>query len=164
MTLSAFKNKATTQHTARNSKGTAMQISARNQLKGTVSAVKDGAVNGIVAIDLGDATVCADITMESIKDLGLAEGKNAVAIIKSTNVMFAAGDQRIAGISARNQLVGTVTTIRKGAVNGHVGLQLPGGAVVTGSITNSAIEELGLEVGAPAVAIVKSTDVIVGVE
>lgn len=141
-----------------------MQISARNQLKGTVTAVKDGAVNGIVIISLGENTVTADITMESIKELGLAEGKDAIAIIKASNVMFGAGSERIAGISARNQLIGTVATIKKGAVNGHVGLELADGSTVTGSITNAAIDELGLEVGAPAIAIVKSTDVIVGVE
>lgn len=141
-----------------------MKISARNQLKGTVASVTDGAVNGIVLISLGDVTITADITMASIKELGLAEGKDAIAIIKASNVMFAAGDAPIKGISARNQLVGTVSTIKKGAVNGHVGLELADGSIVTGSITNAAIDDLGLEVGAPAVAIVKSTDVIVGVE
>lgn len=141
-----------------------MKISARNQLKGTVASVTDGAVNGIVLISLGDTTITADITMASIKELDLAEGKDAIAIIKASNVMFAAGDAPIKGISARNQLVGTVSTIKKGAVNGHVGLELADGSIVTGSITNAAIDDLGLEVGAPAVAIVKSTDVIVGVE
>lgn len=141
-----------------------MKISARNQLKGVVSSVKDGAVNGIVVINLGEDTITADITMESIKELGLAEGKDAVAIIKASNVMFAAGSERVAGISARNQLAGTVATVKKGAVNGHVALELADGNIVTGSITNAAIDDLGLEVGAPAVAIVKSTDVIVGVE
>lgn len=141
-----------------------MKISARNQLKGTVTAVEDGAVNGIVRISLGETTITADITMTSIKDLGLAEGKDAIAIIKATNVMFGAGNEPIKGISARNQLVGTVTTIQKGAVNGHVALELADGNVVTGSITNASIDDLGLEVGGPAVAIVKSTDVIIGVE
>lgn len=98
-----------------------MKISARNQLKGTVVSVAEGAVNGVVAIDLGNnGVVKADITMESIKELGLAVGKEAYAIIKATNVMFAAGSQRIAGISARNQLAGTVAKVTEGAVNGHV--------------------------------------------
>ncbi len=141
-----------------------MKLSARNQLKGTVSAVKDGAVNGIVSLDIGGGAISADITMASIKELGLAEGKDAIAIIKASNVMFAAGDTPIKGISARNQLVGTVSTIKKGAVNGHVTLELAGGGIVTGSITNTAIDDLGLEVGTPAVAIIKSTDVMVGVE
>lgn len=141
-----------------------MKISARNQLKGVVSAVKDGAVNGIVRLDLGGSAITADITMASIKELGIAEGKEAYAIVKASNVMFAAGSEPVKGISARNQLVGTVSTIKKGAVNGHVALELSDGNIVTGSITNAAIDDLGLEVGAPAIAIVKSTDVIVGVE
>lgn len=141
-----------------------MKISARNQLKGVVSAVKDGAVNGIVCLDLGGSAITADITMASIKELGIAEGKEAYAIVKASNVMFAAGSEPVKGISARNQLVGTVSTIKKGAVNGHVALELSDGNIVAGSITNAAIDDLGLEVGAPAIAIVKSTDVIVGVE
>lgn len=141
-----------------------MKISARNQLKGVVSAVKDGAVNGIVCLDLGGSAITADITMASIKELGIAEGKEAYAIVKASNVMLAAGSEPVKGISARNQLVGTVSTIKKGAVNGHVALELSDGNIVTGSITNAAIDDLGLEVGAPAIAIVKSTDVIVGVE
>lgn len=141
-----------------------MKISARNMLKGTVSSVAEGAVNGVVAIDLGEMTVKADITMEAIEELGLKEGVEAYAIIKASNVMFAAGNERIAGISARNQLAGTVESVKKGAVNGHVSLKLADGSVIKGSITNEAIDELGLAEGAPALAVVKSTDVIVGVE
>lgn len=141
-----------------------MKISARNQLKGTISAVSEGAVNGVVAIDLGDTTIKADITMEAIADLGLKEGMTTYAIIKATNVMFAAGTERVSCISARNQLAGTVAEVKKGAVNGHVSLKLADGNVIKGSITNEAIDDLGLTEGAPALAIVKATDVIVGVE
>lgn len=145
-------------------KGIAMKISARNQLKGTVSSVAEGAVNGVVTINLGGTSVKADITMEAIRELGLEEGVTAYAIIKATNVMFAAGSERISGISARNQLAGTVEAVNKGAVNGHVTLKLADGNTIKGSITNEAIDELGLVEGAAALAIVKSTDVIVGVE
>ena len=141
-----------------------MKISARNQLKGIVSSVSEGAVNGIVAIDLGEDTVKASITMEAIEDLGIKEGVTAYAVIKATSVMFAAGSKRIAGISARNQLAGTVESVKKGAVNGHVALKLSDGSIIKGSITNDAIDELGLTEGVAALAIVKSTDVIVGVE
>ena len=137
-----------------------MKISARNQLKGTVSAIAEGAVNGVVSIDLGSTMVKADITMEAINDLGLKEGTDAMAII----VMFAAGSERIQGISARNQIAGTIASVKKGAVNGHVAIETPEGARIMGSITNEAIEDLGLAEGAAALAIVKSTDVIVGVE
>ena len=141
-----------------------MKISARNQLKGTVSAVSEGAVNGIVTIDLGSTQIKADITMEAIKDLGLKEGMDAVAIVKASNVMFATDTERVAGISARNQIAGTVVSVKKGAVNGHVAIETADGARIMGSITNEAIDELGLAEGGKALAIVKATDVIVGVE
>ena len=141
-----------------------MKISARNQLKGTVSAVSEGAVNGIVTIDLGSTQIKADITMEAIKDLGLKEGMDAVAIVKASNVMFATDTERVAGISARNQIAGIVVSVKKGAVNGHVAIETADGARIMGSITNEAIDELGLAEGGNALAIVKATDVIVGVE
>lgn len=141
-----------------------MKISARNQLKGTISAVAEGTVNGVVTIDLGSTQIKADITMEAIKDLGLKEGMDAVAIVKASNVMFVAGTERVAGISARNQIAGTVASVKKGAVNGHVAIETADGARIMGSITNEAIDELGLAEGGKALAIVKATDVIVGVE
>ena len=139
-----------------------MKISARNQLKGTISNIAEGAVNGVVTIDLGANQMKADITMESIKELGLAVGGEAFAIVKATNVMFA--NTKIPGISARNQLAGKIISVREGAVNGHVSIELPDGNRISGSITNSAIEDLGLVEGKDAVAIIKATDVIVGIE
>ena len=141
-----------------------MRISARNQLKGTIVKVVEGAVNGVVVISLGEEEVKADITRESIKELGLTEGKAAYAVIKATNVMFASGTERITNISARNQLAGTIVKVTEGAVNGHVSLEMADGNVVSGSITNEAIESLGLKVGDPALAVIKATDVMVGIE
>lgn len=141
-----------------------MKISARNQLAGTVAAVKEGAVNGVVTIKVGDHTIKSDITMEAIKDLGLVEGKKAIAIIKASNVLIAAGSERIDTISARNQFPGTVAKVEKGAVNGHVAIEIADGEKITASVTNEAIEDLGLAEGAAAVAIVKATDVLVAVD
>ena len=65
-----------------------MKISARNQLKGTVTNIQEGAVNGIVAIDIGGGNVItATISMAAIKELGLQVGKEAYAIIKATSIM-----------------------------------------------------------------------------
>ena len=138
-----------------------ISISARNQLAGKVESVKAGAVNGVVTIKSGDEVIKADITMESIEQLGLKEGVDAVAVVKATSVMFAAGSEPIANLSARNQFAGTVKEVKEGAVNGHVTIALPDGNSISGSITNEAIEELGLKEGAPAVAVIKSTDVMV---
>jgi molybdopterin-binding protein len=66
-----------------------MQLSARNQLTGTVSAVEDGAVMTIVKVDLGGGqAVTASVTKESVKELGLTVGSPVTAIIKSTEVML----------------------------------------------------------------------------
>ena len=67
-------------------------------------------------------------------------------------------------ISARNQLSGTIVKVTEGAVNGHVSLKMADGNVVSGSISNEAIESFGLKVGDPALAIIKATDVMVGIE
>ena len=67
-------------------------------------------------------------------------------------------------ISARNQLRGRVVEIRKGATTAHVRIEIATGAVVTASITNEAIDELGLAVGGEAVAVIKASDVMVGVD
>jgi len=65
-----------------------MKISARNQLKGTVTNIQEGAVSGIVAIDIGGGNVItATISMSAIKELGLQVGQEAYAIIKATSVM-----------------------------------------------------------------------------
>ena len=140
-----------------------MIISARNQIKGRVKSVREGAVNAIVVICRGNHNgLKADITMESVKSLGLVEGKECYAIIKATNVMFAT--QKIAGISARNQIEGTVVKIAEGAVNGHVTIEDADGVQVSGSITNESIQDLGLVEGGKAVAIIKATDVMVAVD
>ncbi|MBR0199938.1 MAG: TOBE domain-containing protein [Oscillospiraceae bacterium] len=65
-----------------------MKLSARNQFKGTVIAINEGAVNGIVKIDIGGGNVMsATISMAAIRELGLAVGKEAYAVVKATSVM-----------------------------------------------------------------------------
>ncbi|MCJ1900744.1 TOBE domain-containing protein [Paracoccus versutus] len=66
-------------------------------------------------------------------------------------------------LSARNVLPGTVVEIVTGAVTSHVRIDL-GGSVVTASITNDAVKELGLAVGSRASAVIKASDVMVGVD
>ena len=67
-------------------------------------------------------------------------------------------------LSARNQLSGTVVAIEKGAVNGIVAIEVAPGLVITSSSTNTSIEELGLTEGSEAVAVIKASSVMVGVE
>jgi molybdopterin-binding protein len=66
-------------------------------------------------------------------------------------------------LSARNQFAGTVTALRKGATTTHVRIEVAPGVVFTAAITNESAEELGLAVGGAAVAVVKASDVMVGI-
>jgi molybdopterin-binding protein len=65
-----------------------MEISARNQLKGTVTEVKLGEVMAEVVVDIGGQEVVSAITRSSVERLGLKEGDNVTVIIKSTEVMI----------------------------------------------------------------------------
>ncbi len=66
-------------------------------------------------------------------------------------------------VSARNAFAGTIIDIKKGSTTAHVVIDVKG-LRVTASITNESVDDLGLKVGGQATAIVKSSDVIVGVD
>jgi molybdopterin-binding protein len=67
-------------------------------------------------------------------------------------------------LSARNQLVGTVAAIEVGAVMTIVKVDLDGGQHITASVTKDAVEDLGLTVGSPVTAVIKSTEVMLGID
>ncbi len=64
-------------------------------------------------------------------------------------------------LSARNVLKGKVVKVDKGTTTAHVRIELTGGAIVTASITNEAVDELRLKVGDEAYAVIKASDVMV---
>ena len=65
-----------------------MELSARNQLKGTILEIENGAVNAIIKLDIGSGNIIsATVSMDAVKSLNLAVGKEAYAVIKSTSVM-----------------------------------------------------------------------------
>ena len=66
-------------------------------------------------------------------------------------------------ISARNILKGTIVEIVKGATTSHVRIDV-GGSVVTASITNEAVADLKLEKAKQAYAVIKASDVMVGID
>ena len=67
-------------------------------------------------------------------------------------------------LSARNQISGRVVDVTKGATTSHVRIDIGEGTIVTASITNIAVDELGLTVGKEAYAVIKASDVMVGVD
>ena len=67
-------------------------------------------------------------------------------------------------LSARNQLKGKITEVKKGATTAHVRLEIAPGQIVTAAITNEAVEALGLKTGDTAFAVIKASDVMIGID
>ena len=67
-------------------------------------------------------------------------------------------------ISARNQIKGNVVEVKKGATTSHVRLDIGGGQILTSSITNEAVDELGIKAGSAVTVIVKASDMMIGVD
>ena len=65
-------------------------------------------------------------------------------------------------LSARNQLKGKIVDVTKGATTSHVRVDLGHGVIVTASITNEAVTDLGLQKGDDAWAVIKASDVMIG--
>ena len=135
------------------------ELSARNQFEGTVKEVRKGAVNGIVVLDVDGTPIFASISMASIEELGLEEGVDAVAVIKATEVMVGIGELRL---SARNQFPGKIISVEPGSVNSIVKMEALGGRVVSATISMAAVDDLGLEEGTEAVAVIKASSVMIG--
>ena len=67
-------------------------------------------------------------------------------------------------ISARNQIKGTVTEVKKGATTSHVRVDIGNGQIVTSSITNEAVDELGIKTKDKVTVVVKASDVMIAVD
>lgn len=140
-----------------------MRTSARNALRGVVSHVTPGAVNGEVTLALADGVeITAILTRRSIDDLGLVPGKPAIALIKASFIVLAKGDN--IRTSARNQIAGKVAHREDGAVSSEISLDIGAGKTLVASITLESAEALELAVGDPVTALVKAPHVILAVE
>jgi molybdate transport system regulatory protein len=141
-----------------------MKATARNQFPGTVSAVHKGPATAQVTMDIGNGLeVTASMTTAAAERLAVAVGQEAIALVKSSEVVLVTD---FAGytLSARNQLAGTISRVDKGAVTSLIGVALPGGRLVTASVTNDAVDALGLAVGQTATATFKAYAVMVAVK
>ncbi|MFE2856934.1 molybdopterin-binding protein [Streptomyces lavendulae] len=134
-----------------------MSLSIRNQIAGTVTAVTAGEAMATVKVRLeGGQDITAAITLDAVKELGLAAGSSVKALVKATEVALATGP--VEGLSIRNQIAGTVVDIAAGPAMASVKVDVNGGGL-TASITADAVEALGLAAGSSVVALIKSTEV-----
>jgi molybdopterin-binding protein len=67
-------------------------------------------------------------------------------------------------LSARNRIKGRIIDVKMGATTAHVKIDIGGGQVITSAITNEAVDELDLTVGREAYAVIKASDVMIGMD
>lgn len=140
-----------------------MRTSARNQFMGTVSRIKRGAVNDEVMLTIaGEHELVVVVTRESTDALGLEQGGEAIALVKSSSVILVTESEGVR-FSARNALGGRIMRLHPGAVNTEVVLDIGAGLTLAAIITNTSADALGLEEGMQARAVFKASSVIVAV-
>ncbi|SNY91668.1 molybdate transport system regulatory protein [Cohaesibacter sp. ES.047] len=142
----------------------AMRTSARNVFHGIVESVITGAVHSEVALRVSDRTLLTVIlTNKSAESLELREGLEAFALIKASApvLMIDEGQTRL---SARNQIRGAVLSVEDGAVNSEVLIDIGDSKVLTVIITKQSVETLAIKPGEPVCAMIKASQIILGVE
>ncbi|MDR3087169.1 MAG: TOBE domain-containing protein [Azoarcus sp.] len=139
-----------------------MKTSARNQFAGTVVGLIAGGVDYEVRLRLDESNeITAIITEASAENLGLAIGREVLALVKSSSVIL--GIDRDLRLTSSNRLWGRVNAVHPGPVNSEVTLALSAGRSVTAVVTDDSCKALGLAPGVEACAFFKSSSVILAV-
>lgn len=142
----------------------AMKTSARNVFHCTVAEVRRAPVNVEVVLKVSPVhSIVAVITNESADDLGIAVGREAVALVKASFVMLARPTPGLT-LSTPNVIEGTVLERIDGGVNSEIVLDLGGGKTLTSIVTRDGADDLELKVGATACAFFNTSQVIIAVD
>lgn len=140
-----------------------MRASARNQLVGKVTNIREGSVNDEIELKTVSGTpVVATVTRASRDALGLKAGMVVTALVKASAVVLVTEAEGMR-FSARNQFEGVIAGVNKGAVNSEVLLTLASGEELVVIVTNASSESLELAVGQKATALFKAGSVILAV-
>lgn len=140
-----------------------MRTSARNVLKGVVTQITPGAVNAEVTLTVSEGvTITAIVTRRSLEELELAVGKSALALVKSSFVVLAKGENL--RTSARNQIRGVVARRDDGAVASEITLDIGGGKTLVAGVTLQSARALEITEGDAITALIKAPHVILAVE
>jgi molybdate transport system regulatory protein len=139
-----------------------MRLSIRNQLDGTILSVSRGEAMAAVKTRLASGQeLTAAITRESADELQLIAGQPVTMLVKATDVALATG--AVGDLSIRNQLPGRITSLTGGAAMTTLKVAVDGGGALTAVVTNDAVNDLDLSEGDEVLALVKSTEVSVGI-
>lgn len=139
----------------------AMQISARNQLRGVVDKIVKGEVNtNLVIVPKSGHELFANISTGSVNSLDIKPNNEVIAIFKSSSVLLAKSDD--IALSARNKIKGKVQRITKNNTNSEVVLDIGDGETIASVITTGAVKKLDIKEGDQVVAFIKSSDIMIG--
>ena len=141
-----------------------MRTSARNMVRGVVTSIVHGPVNAEVGIWVSERVVLdAVITNGSVDHLRLKPGGDVIALIKSTFITLA-HDMPGLRLSARNRIGGVVKRLAEGSVETEVTMDIGGGTELVALVTSQSARDLELAPGAPVLACVKASHIILAVE
>ncbi|MCW4114706.1 TOBE domain-containing protein [Aurantimonas sp. MSK8Z-1] len=143
--------------------GFAMKTSARNALRGTVRALSLGGLSVEVEVEVGDRLIYALVTQDSLRELGLFEGRAVILLIKAPFVMLAVGETPPV-TSVRNCISGIVRRCEILSPGAEVTLDIGAGRSLVATITATSAESLGLQPGHPAHAMFDAGHVILAID
>ena len=141
-----------------------MRTSARNALRGIITAIHADTLSAEVAVAVsGDTTIYALVTAESVRELGLCVGREAIVLIKAPFVIISPGAEP-PKVSARNGVRGTVRRCDISAVNAEIVLDIGNDKTLAASISARSAEAMGLSPGDPACALFDAAHVIIAID
>jgi molybdate transport system regulatory protein len=139
-----------------------LRTSARNQFASTITGMREGDIDYEIYLRVdADTELVAVITRDSAEQLELAIGMEVFALVKASAVLLMTETKL--RTSARNHLWGTVSRLHDAPVNSEVVIDLGNGKNVTAVVTHESVMNLGIEVGKPACAVIKSSNIILSV-
>ncbi|ACZ13080.1 TOBE domain-containing protein [Sulfurospirillum deleyianum] len=138
-----------------------LKLSARNQLIGTISAIRESPVNVQIELTIKAANkIYASITKNSYQELGLHLGDSAIAIIKASSIFLSKTKPTIA---CENLLQGKIIQILSDTSSTEITLELESKSTITATISNEAFEPLGLKINEETYIFFKASNVILGI-
>jgi molybdate transport system regulatory protein len=144
--------------------GFLMRTSARNALRGTIASIVEDKLNAEVAVTVADATtIHASVTTQSVRELGLCPGREAVVLIKAPFVMLAL-DEAGGLTTARNSIAGIVQRCETSAIAAEVVIDIGGGKTLAANITAHSVKALGIDVGSHVRALFDASHVILAID
>jgi molybdate transport system regulatory protein len=141
-----------------------MKTSARNALRGTITAIQSDALSAEIAVKVSDdTTIYALVTSASVRELGLCVGREAILLIKAPFVVIAPGADA-PKVSARNCIAGVIRRSDSSGVNAEIVLDIGNDKTLAASITSRSAADLNLSPGDPACALFDAAHVIVAID